>query len=112
MFLGRRRAVGRLDPDNKYVPGAWSATFAESDFRINNRFEIKHMSIQGPAGSSLLLYVDTTFIDTTPRGDLNSWDPAQPLPMMPGQSLIFYWNVATGAAPVVNVDCYTLESLF
>lgn len=108
MWVGRRRAVGRLDPSNRFVPGAWTATYTEADFRIQQRFELRHMSVSGPAGSALQVWVDTIFIDTTPRGDLNSWDPAQPLPMIPGQQLFFYWNTPAGTAPIVNVDCYTL----
>lgn len=106
-FLGTRVATGRIDPANVVAAGNWTATFQPSDFRIHNSFQIKHISLKGPASSAVQVYVDTTYFDATPRGDLNSWDPAQPLPLHPGQALYFYWNSATATpVPQVTVYCY------
>jgi hypothetical protein len=104
--------TGAVDPFNPVLAGGYAVTFQPSDFQIRVRFQIRHISITGPAGSSLQIYVDTTFLDTTPRGDLNSWDPAQPLPVIPGQSLYFYWDASTGSIPNVTLDCYQEQGGF
>lgn len=106
-FLGRRQKSGVIDPQNKIAAGNYTVTFQPSDFQIRVPiFEIRKIAISGPGGSSMRMYVDTTFIDATVRADLNSWDPAQPLPIMPGQTLYFYWSTGTGTIPNVTVDCY------
>lgn len=108
-YLGSRIATGFLDPANIIAPGNWTASFQASDFRIQlPRFLIKHISLLGPSGSSCRVYIDTTYFDATIRGDLNSWDPAQPLALHAGQAVYFYWDKATtGTIPQVSVFCYT-----
>lgn len=110
MFLGTRMKQAVTNLPNPLGTGFYTIEFAPSDFQIRARtFVIKHISIRGPSGSSLELWIDNTFRDATPRGDLNSWDPAQPLPMKPGQSMFIYWNVGTGTRPQATLDCYTDE---
>lgn len=105
-FLGWRSATGVVDNsgNNPYGTGKYTATIDPKVFAVAaNTFEIYHMAITGPAGSQCQVFVDRTFYDITPRGDINSWDPNQTLHMIGGQTLYFYWNLGTGASPQVTV---------
>ncbi len=107
-YLGSRLAKGKIDNTgaNPYGNGFWSVTFDPAILAMStNLFEVYHMTVQGPAGSSLQVYVDTTFYDATSSGDLNSWDPNQVLIMRGGQSLYFYWNSSSTPQPVVTIWC-------
>lgn len=89
---------------NPYGNGFWSVEFDPATFGVAaNGFEIYHMTLSGPAGSSFQVFINHTFYSTSPRGDLNEWDPNQPLFMIGGQSLFFYWNSAATPAPKVTV---------
>lgn len=108
-FLGNRIGSGRLDPENPVGAGNWTVTFQPSDFQVKSRFLIKHISLKGPSGSSFQVFIDSTFYDTSPRGDLNSWDPSQPLFLHPGQTLYFFWDTAaTDQIPQVTVQVWTV----
>ena len=113
MFLGRRIKEATVNiPTNVYGSTCYTIQMTPADFNIRTRFMIKGMTVKGPQGSELQLYVEDLFISTTPRGDLNSWDPSQPLPMFPSQTLNFYWSVGTGTpVPRVTIDCYTDDYL-
>lgn len=111
MFLGTRIKQGRTDPENRIGAGFYTVKFEPADFQIRSKFLIKHISIKGPSGSSLQVYTENVFRGTTPNGDLNEWDPSQPLPIIPGQTLYFYWDTGTGSVPMATVDCYTDDFL-
>lgn len=105
-YLGSFRAVGVLDPLNPNVAGAWTVTFDPAVIGINaEKFEVYHIAVNGPIGSSFRVFLDTTFYDNVDVGDLNSWDPAQPMHVIKAQTIFFYYNVATGSAPVVTIFC-------
>lgn len=93
--LGFRNGVGQ--PDNTgNNPGNWTVTFAPQDLNVYlPYFEIYKIVIHGAAGSTFDVYVDIAQWDTSVRGDINSWDPVQPLVMSPGQYLYFYWSYST-----------------
>jgi hypothetical protein len=108
--LGFRQATGALSNDNTnpFGNGLYAVAFTPQIFAFSaNEFEVYHISLTGPAGSQLRVYVNSTFYDTTVRGDLNSWDPSNPLHMYGGQTLFFYWNAGTGSVPFVTVWCRT-----
>lgn len=69
------------------------------------------MAVRGPAGSSFEVWVDTTFYSSVKQGGRNDWDPAQPLRMRPGETLYFYFNTATGDAPVVSIFCRSVSPI-
>lgn len=97
-------AVTSNDNTNPYGNGFWAVTFDPATLGQGaNDFEIYHMSLMGPTGSSVSVYVNQTFYDVTVRGDSNSWDANQALYMRGGQSLIFYWNSAGTPHPKVTV---------
>lgn len=108
--LGFRSATVAIDNSglNPYGNGLWVGQIPPKTWAVGaDKFEVYHMSLRGPAGSTLEVWIDSDFYDTTPRGDLNSWDPKQPLTMTGGQTLYFFWNSnaapANSAAPVVTV---------
>lgn len=98
-YLGARPATGILDPNNPYVPGAYTVTFGPDDLYPDD-FEIFHMALTGPGGR-FLVYIDTQLYSASIRGDLNEYNPAFPMYVRRGQSIFFYWNLATGTAPRV-----------
>lgn len=105
-YLGFRQvtAVISSDGSNPYGDGYWCATFDPKVFAVAaNEFEVYHIALKGPAGSKVEVWADRTFYDTTQHGDLNSWDPNEPLHMNGGSTLYFYWNSANTPTPFVTV---------
>lgn len=103
---------GTLDPNNLYVPGAYTVKMGPQQLGVSNgvgAFECYHIAIQGPAGSSFQVYIGTNFYDFVENGDINSWDPAQPMKLVSGNTVYFYWNVAAGQ-PVPTVTMYFQEA--
>lgn len=81
------------------VNGVWVAT---SGPFIENRV-LEWISLVGPANSTCSVYLDTTFIDTTARGDFNRADYPAGNPVSRGRQVILTWNVGTGTQPVVSL---------
>jgi hypothetical protein len=110
--LGYRQVFGEISNDdtNPYGNGFYCARFTPQILAFGyNEFEVYHISLRGPSGSTLDLYVNTTFYDTTPRGDINSWDGNNPIHMFGGQTLNFYWSAGGTTPPQVTVWCRTLS---
>lgn len=103
--LGNRQATGVLDPTNPYVAGAWTVAFTPRVLSIFDAFEVYHISVNGPSGSSFKIFLDTTFYDNVQVGDINAWDPSQPMFVRPGRTIFFYYNVTTAPAPLVTIFC-------
>lgn len=106
-YLGFRSKKGALLPTNPFLAGGWAVQFTPDDLRIRQQFEIFHIAVQGPAlpSCNLQLWLDTTFYSTTPRGDINDYDPNQPIPVRPGQTINFYWDTTVTPAPIVSIFC-------
>lgn len=106
-YLGFRPKKGALSADNPFFAGGWAVSFAPADIRIQSQFEIFHIAVQGPnlASCNLQLWLDTIFYSTTPRGDINDYDPNQPIPVRPGQTVNFYWDTVVLPAPTVTIFC-------
>lgn len=103
--LGKRTQTGRLTTANPYLAGGWAVTFDPTIFGIRVPFEIFHIAVRGPAYSSFQVFQDTTFYDIVSRGDINSWDPSQPMVCDPGMTVFFYFNSTSTPAPVISVFC-------
>lgn len=104
--LGFRAATGIVSNSvaNPYGNANWSVIFGPAQMGMGaNRFEIYHIAISGPTGSSVQVFVDRSFYDATPAGWLNSWDPNEPLLMDGGQTLFLYYNTATAPAPFATI---------
>jgi hypothetical protein len=106
-YLGSRSLAGALLPANPYLGGGWAVQFTPSVVAIQEAYEIFHIAVQGPAQPScnLRLYLDTTFYSTSPRGDINDYDPNQAIPVRPGQTVNFYWDTTVNPAPFVTIFC-------
>lgn len=105
MNLGQRSANGVKSAQNPLLSGGWVVTFAPADLGIQVPFEVYHAALSGPPASAFQVYLDTTFYSYAPRGDINEWDPTQPMHVNPGQTISFYWNVSSGTAPMVAIFC-------
>lgn len=83
------------------VAGVW-----EIDFPIsNNERLLQWISLQGPPSSTVLVFLDTIFLDITSRGDANRADYYNGIPIAAGRSLRLVWNVGTDSAPVASIGC-------
>lgn len=98
--LGSRKAVGVSDTTGQNT-GNWTVTF--DPLTLNSTLpyiEVCHIVINGAAGSSFTVFIDINQWDTNQNGFANSWDPAVPLPLRPGNYLYFYWSdPSTDATP-------------
>lgn len=65
------------------------------------------ISLIGPASSTVNVYLDTTFVDTTARGDFNRADYYSGIPIAQGRVLYLYWNVGTGTLPMASIGMTT-----
>lgn len=105
--LGYRDASGTISNDgtNPYGDGFWVVTFDPKIISVaTGGFEVYHLALKGPNGSSVQWYVDRTFYDITQHGDVNSWDPNSPLHLIGGGSTVyFYWNSNALPAPMVTM---------
>lgn len=105
-YLGFRAKSGTLLAGNPLLAGGWAVQFTPEDLGISTGgFEIYHIAVQGPAQPScvLQLWLDTRFYSTTVRGDVNDYDPNQPIYVIPGQTVNFYWNTNVNPAPNVSI---------
>lgn len=106
-FLGPRTQNGVIllnsDQPNPYGDGNWTVVFGPAELSSFNRAEVYHIALQGPASSQFQVYLDTTFYDIAPRGDINSWDPAQPMHIEPGQTIYFFFNSSANPTPKVTI---------
>lgn len=105
-YLGYRSAMGRklVGGINPYGDGMYSCVFDPAVLALSaNLVEVYHIALKGPKGSQFQIYLDTTFYDASPRGDLNSWDPQNPLIMRGGQTLYFHFSSAGVPQPLVTI---------
>jgi hypothetical protein len=98
---------GQVGPDNTgNNPGNWTVQYGPDDMNCTIPFfEVCHITVNGAAGSSFTIFIDTFQWDTNQNGSNNSWDPAVPMPMRPGQYLYFYYSdpVTDDTPPTVTV---------
>lgn len=104
-YLGPRTKKGQLSTDNPFLAGGWAVSFTPNDVGIKDQYEIRHIAVQGPnlPSCNMQLWLDTTFYGATVRGDINDYDPNQPIPVYPGQTINFYWDTTVTPAPVVSI---------
>lgn len=79
--------------------GDWEIDFPT----YNTNRQLQWIALSGPPGSSVSVFLNTIFIDTTPRGDLNRADYYSGIPIAHGQQLRLVWNVGTGSAPTASI---------
>jgi hypothetical protein len=94
--LGMRGPVVGQPDDTGFNPGNWTVVFDPNAINCNvPLFEVCHIVVNGAAGATFDVYVDLAQWDTNQNGYKNSWDPAVPLPLKPGQYLYFYYSDST-----------------
>jgi hypothetical protein len=102
-YLGRLTKTGAVDANNPVLAGGYAVPFDPADIGIRVACEVYHIAVTGPAGSTFQIWLDTTFYDNVARGDINSWDPAQPMSVTPGTTIYFYYNMGVGTVPKVTL---------
>ena len=75
-------------------PGNWTVQFDADDINASGvpYFEVCHIVVNGAPGSSFTVWIENNQWDANQNGFANSWDPAVPLPLRPGQRLFFYYS--------------------
>jgi hypothetical protein len=87
-------------------PGNWTVTFDTAALNTNvPYFEIFHITLSGAAGSTFTVYKNLNWWDANNFGQLNGWDPNQALPLVPGDTIYFYYSdpVTDNTPPTVTV---------
>lgn len=103
--LGSRVLTGIADTTGNN-PGNWTVAFDPSTINVNvPYFEVCHIVVNGAAGASFDLFIDIQQWDTNQNGFKNSWDPAVPLPLRPGNFLYFYYSddITDNTPPTVTI---------
>lgn len=108
-YLGKLTHSGRLTADNPVLAGGWAISFTPADIGIRIPSEVYHIAIKGPAGSQFEVWIDTTFYDVVKRGDVNSWDPNQPMFLDPGATIFFYFNTAAAGVTAPKASLFFRE---
>jgi hypothetical protein len=86
--------------------GNWTVQYTPQDINCNiPYFEVCHITVNGAPGSTFTIFIDTFQWDTNQNGSNNSWDPAVPMPLRPGQWLYFYYSdpVSDDTPPQVTI---------
>lgn len=102
--LGDRFAEGLIPSpaaNNLYVAGGWVVTFKPDNMPAAPSFEVWHGAVRGPGGTFLVYLDGVKFFDIGENGLINAYEPQQPMYVVKGQSIVFYWSIATGTAPKV-----------
>lgn len=95
MPLGSRVLTGKPDLTGNNS-GNWTVVFDPPTINVNvPYFEVCHIVVNGAAGASFSVFIDLQQWDVNQNGFQNSWDPAVPLPLRPGNTLYFYYSDAT-----------------
>ena len=104
--VGPKLGVQDGDPSigqniNPYLPGTgWVVQFAAADFTLpETEYEVWHISLDGPVGSSAVVFIDQIAWDYVLTAWSNAWDPAQPMFLRSGQAVSFCWNFPFTAPP-------------
>lgn len=93
--LGSRRAVGAVDQTGNN-PGKWTIAFTPAQLNVNvPQYEVYKIVVHGAVNSSFTVYIENNQWDLAVFGDDNSWDPNEPMILIPGQSLYFYYSDPT-----------------
>lgn len=108
--LGGRPAVAAADTTG-LNPGNWTAMLDNKAIGISRSvFEMYHLYITSPtlATTSTTASVRLNLLpwDITLIGQANSWDPAQPLLMTPGDTLYVLFNVPTSTTPAPTITAW------
>lgn len=102
--LGQDYKTGYIPNTGQPNAGKWTVTFTPADIGVSLPvFECYHIVVTGgPPGSTFDVYVNNNLYDSVQPGNVNSWDPNNPMKLSNGDSVSFHWNVGTvGYQPTV-----------
>ncbi len=103
--LGNRTATGEPDQTGQN-PGNWTVTFDSSVINVNVPFfECYQITVTGAPGSTFTVFINLQSWSQSNNGQLNAWDPSQPLYIRPGDTIYFYYSdpATDGIPPVVTL---------
>jgi hypothetical protein len=104
--LGARGPVTGIADQTGFNPGNWTVVFDPATLNFNVPYcEVCHIVVEGAAGSTFKVFLDLAQWDISQQGFQNSWDPAVPLSVKPGQYIYMYWSdpVTDATPPIVTV---------
>jgi hypothetical protein len=104
--LGSRGPVTGIADETGFNPGNWTVVFDPATLNFNVPYcEVSHIVVKGAAGSTFEVFLDLAQWDISQQGYQNSWDPAVPLSVKPGQYIYFYWSdpITDNTPPIVTV---------
>jgi len=85
-------------------PGNWTIVAGPQALNCKvAQAEVYQISIDGPVGSSLVLYRNTVRWNVVLQGWANTYDPTQALYIRPGDSLYFFWSSIAAPTPTATV---------
>jgi len=92
MTLGS--VVGQGAPDVTGLnTGNWTITFDSQALGAKvPYFEVYKMVVAGATGTTAVIRIDNRDWDVIQRADVNSWEAGSPMPLVPGQTVYFFWS--------------------
>jgi len=91
--LGPRGPVTGTKDQSGLNPGNWTIAFTPDVLSCNvPQFEVYKMVVQGASNTTFNVFREMKQWDLAIFGERNSWDPVQPLILIPGQSLYFCYS--------------------
>jgi hypothetical protein len=108
--LGPRPSTAKADMTGLNT-GNWTALLDHSQIGVTTPvFEMYHLFIESPTligkSTTATVLLNLHSWDVTLIGQANSWDPAQPLLMTPGDDLAVMFNVPTTTTPVPVITAW------
>jgi hypothetical protein len=101
--LGYQFKTASIAPTGHQNAGNWICEFSASDIGIAEpKFRVNHVNVEGgPLGSTFKWGYNNARWETVFPGWDTSWDPNNPMKMMNGDTVFFWWNTNTGTAATV-----------
>ncbi len=105
-LIGSRNATAKADTTGRNA-GNWTVTFSPDVLLAHVAlFEIYHVAIDGPVGSSFKVFRENDQWDQVLQGWQNSWDPGQPMMVRDADTLYYFWASATSTSPTPTVTLW------
>lgn len=104
--LGHRTGTGFLATaqfPNLVTAGGWVIRFPPEQLPADMQFEMWHGSVRGPGGF-FMVYMDDIRFGIGSNGTINEYAPrGSAMLVKKGQTIFFFWSIATGAAPTATI---------
>ena len=103
-LLGPYTKKGALDPNNPLGVNFYTVTFTAQDVPLQVEYEVYHVFLTGQVGATFQWWLGNYPWSANLNGWYNEWDPAQPMEVIPGQTIYFYFSYGSGGTvPVVTI---------